>query len=123
MDIDNLDLVLYHRQRDLINRLVRVSAHEIAPLINQLTAQNCIGCKHGHLSQAHHNCHAMERDERVYRYFDSTVEKMSKATIEHIFAQSISNEHPKIQYNVENWKSAFCVEQRRMLKHETLCLL
>jgi hypothetical protein len=112
MDIDNLDLVLYHRQRDLINRLVRVSAHEIAPLINQLTAQNCIGCKHGHLSQAHHNCHAMERDEQL-----------SRATIEHIFAQSISNEHPKIQYNVENWKSAFCMEQRRMLKHETLCLL
>ena len=50
IDIDNKELVLYHRQKLSVKKLLKVSAEEIAPIISQLVVENCNGCMTEHRS-------------------------------------------------------------------------
>jgi hypothetical protein len=56
IDIDNKELVFYHRQKLIVKILLKVSAEEIASIISQLVVENCNGCMTEHLSQTHHQC-------------------------------------------------------------------
>jgi hypothetical protein len=99
----------------LIKKLLKLSAQEIAPFINQITTEKCMGCKNEHLSQTHHDCIRMERDERLYRYFDLALERASPIKIKDAYVQ--------LDVNIENWKTVFCTQQRRLLKQEVFHLL
>ena len=81
IDIDNKELVFYHRQKLIVKKLLKVSAEEIASIISQLVVENCNGCKTEHLSQTHHQCLTMERDERLCLYFDRALEKASETKV------------------------------------------
>jgi hypothetical protein len=52
IDIDIRELVLYHRQKRIVKKLLKVSAEEIASIISQLVVENCNGCMTEHLSNA-----------------------------------------------------------------------
>ena len=78
IDIDNKELVLYQRQKRIVKKLLKVSTEEIAPIISQLVVENCNGCMTEHLSQTHHQCLTMERDERLCQNFDHALEKVSE---------------------------------------------
>ena len=81
IDIDNKELVFYHRQNLIVKKLLKVSAEEIASIISQLVVENCNGCMTEHLSQTHHQCLTMERGERLCLYFDHALEKASETKV------------------------------------------
>jgi hypothetical protein len=78
INIDNKELVLHHRQKLIVKKLLKISAEEIAPIISQLVVENCNGCMTEHLSQTHHQCLTMERDEQLCLCFDYALEKASE---------------------------------------------
>jgi 16S rRNA A1518/A1519 N6-dimethyltransferase RsmA/KsgA/DIM1 with predicted DNA glycosylase/AP lyase activity len=125
IDIDNKELVLHLRQKLVVKKLLKISAEEIAPIISQLVVENCNGCMTEHLSQTHHQCLTMERDEQLCLYFDYALEKASETKVIEAFTRSLSEMkvHELIKYNADNWKTVFCVDHRRALKHETFQLL
>ena len=125
LDIDNKELVLYHCQKLVVKKLLKISAEEIAPIISQLVVENCNGCMTEHLSQMHHQCLMMERDVQLCLYFDNALEKASETKVIKTFTRCLSEMkvHKLIKYNADNWKTTFCVEHRRALKHETFQLL
>ena len=43
IDIDNKELVLHHRQKRIVKKLLKVSTEEITPIISQLVVENCNG--------------------------------------------------------------------------------
>ena len=118
IDIDNLELVLRHRQQDSIKKLLKIFAQEIASIINQITIENCTGCKNEHLSQTHHDCLTMEKDERLYRYFDAALERVSAIKIKDAYIQLHSDAN-----DIEKWKAVIYTEQRQRLKQEIFHLL
>jgi hypothetical protein len=79
IDIDNKELVLYQRQKRIVKRLMKVSAEEIAPIISQLIVENCNGCMTEHLSQTHHQCLTMEKDEQLCLFFDTALDLGNKS--------------------------------------------
>ena len=125
LDIDNKELVLHHCQKLVVKKLLKISAEEIAPIISQLVVENCNGCMTEHLSQMHHQCLMMERDVQLCLYFDNALEKASETKVIETFTRCLSEMkvHKLIKYNADNWKTTFCVEHRRALKHETFQLL
>jgi hypothetical protein len=127
IDIDNKELVLHHRQKRIVKKLLKVSTEEIAPIISQLVVENCNGCMTEHLSQMHHQCLTMERDERLCLYFDCALEKASETKVMKAFTESLSDmkvyDFELIEYTADDWKTIFCVEHRRALKHVIFQLL
>ena len=125
IDIDNMELVLHLRQKLFVKKLLKISAEEIASIISQLVVKNCNGCMTEHLSQTHHQCLTMERDEQLCLYFDYALEKASETKVIEAFTRSLSEMkvHELIKYNADNWKTVFCVDHRRALKYETFQLL
>jgi hypothetical protein len=123
IDIDNLELVLHHQQHDLTEKLLRAFARKLAPIISNLAIENCLGCRNGHLSQNHHQCIMMEREERLYRYFDVALERVSETKGTDSRTQSQSEVNETILSNNKNWKTVLSTEQRRMLKQEIFHLL
>ena len=125
IDIDNKGLVLHHRQKLIVKKLLKISAEEIAPIISQLVVENCNGCMTEHLSQTHHKCLTMERDVQLCLYFDYALEKASETKVIEAFTRSLSEMkvHELIKYNADTWKTVFCVDHRQALKHETFQLL
>jgi hypothetical protein len=125
IDIDNKELVLYHRQKRIVKKLLKVSAEEIAPIISQLVVENCNGCMTEHLSQTHHQYLTMERDERLCLYFDHALEKASETKVMEAFTESLQKVHDfeLIEYTADDWKTIFCVKHRRALKHVIFQLL
>ena len=119
IDIDNKELVLHHRQKLIVEKLLKISAEEIVPIISQLVVENCNGCMTERLSQTHHQCLTMEREVQLCLYFDYALEVIDA------FTRSLSEMkvHELIKYNADNWKTVFCVDHRRALKHETFQLL
>ena len=112
-DIDNRELVLYYRQKRIEKLFLKSYAHEIAAIISHLVVENCNGCMINHLSQTHHQCLMMERDEQLCLYFDCALEKVSAKV----------NDLELLKYTCHDWRSDFCTEQRRLLKQETCKLL
>jgi hypothetical protein len=127
IDIDNSELVFYHRQKRVVEKLLKVSAEEIAPIISQLVVENCNGCMTVHLSQTHHQCLALERDEWLCLYFDYALEKASETKVVEAFTESLSDmkvhDFELIEYTADDWKTIFCVKHRRALKHVIFQLL
>jgi hypothetical protein len=127
IDIDNKELVLYHRQKRIIGRLLKTSAAEIAAVISQLVTENCRGCATQHLSQAHHQCRTMERDEQLCMYFDYALDRASGENVMKAFTESLGDmkvhDFELTEYTQDDWKTAFCVEHRRTLKHAVFQLL
>ena len=78
IDIDKREFILYQQRKLIVQKLLKVSAEEIASIISQLVVENCNGCMTEHLSQTHHQCLTMERDERLCLYFDRALEKASE---------------------------------------------
>ena len=91
MDIDNREFILYQRQKFIVKKLLKVSSEEIASIISQLAVENCNGCMTEHLSQTHHQCLTMERDERLCLYFDRALEKASETKVLEAFTESLSD--------------------------------
>jgi hypothetical protein len=125
IDIDNKELVLYQRQKRIVKRLLKVSAEEIAPIISQLIVENCNGCMTEHLSQTHHQCLTMEKDEQLCLYFDIALDRASETKVMKAFTESLSDMkvHELIEYTADDWKTVFCAEHRQALKHTTFQLL
>jgi hypothetical protein len=114
IDIDNSELVFYQRQKRIVEKLLKVSAEEIASIISQLVVENCNGCMTEHLSQTHHQCLTMERDERLCLYFDHALEKASETKVVEAFTESLSDmkvhDFKLIEYTADDWKTIFCVK-------------
>ena len=127
IDIDNREFILYQHRKLIVKKLLQVSAEEIASIISQLVVENCNGCMTEHLSQTHHQCLTMERDERLCLYFDSALEKASETKVMEAFTESLSDlkvhDFELIEYTADDWKTIFCVEHRRALKHVIFQLL
>ena len=125
IDIDNKELVLYQRQKRIVKRLLKVSAEEIAPIISQLIIENCNGCMTEHLSQTHHQCLTMEKDEQLCLYFDIALDRASETKVMEAFTESLSDMkvHELIEYTADDWKTVFCAEHRQALKHVIFQLL
>ena len=121
-DIDNLDLVLHHRQKRIEGKLIKILAAEIAPLISQLVVEKCGGCINVHLSQTHHQCLTMEMDEKVSLYFDTALERVSETKVLGILFKSIKPNVNEL-FKYMDWKTTVCTEQRSVLKQETFKLL
>jgi hypothetical protein len=127
IDIDNRELVLYHRQKLIVKKLLKVSAEEIASIFSQLVVENCNGCMTEHLSQTHHQCLTTEKDERLCLYFDHALEKASETKVMEAITESLSDmkvyDFELIEYTADDWKTIFCVEHRQALKHVIFQLL
>ena len=127
IDIGNKELVLYHRQKLIVKKLLKVSAEEIASIISQLVVENCNGCMTEHLSQTHHQCLTMERDERLCLYFDVALDRASEVKVMKAFTESLRDikvhDFELIAYTGDDWKTIFCLEHRRALKHVIFQLL
>ena len=127
IDIGNKEFILYQRQKLIIKKLLKVSAEEIAFIISQLVVENFNGCMTEHLSQTHPQCLTMERDERLCLYFDRCLEKASETKVIEAFTESLSDMKVHvfelIEYTADDWKTIFCVEHRRALKHVIFQLL
>jgi hypothetical protein len=125
IDIDNREFILYQRQKRIVKRLMKVSAEEIAPIISRLVIENCNGCMTEHLSQTHHQCLTMEKDEQLCLYFDIALDRASKTDVMKAFTESLSDMkvHELIEYTADDWKTTFCVEHRQVLKHVIFQLL
>jgi hypothetical protein len=104
---------------------LKISAEEIAPIITQLVVEDCNGCMTEHLSQTHHQCLKLEKDEQLCLYFDYTLEKASETKVIEAFTKSSSDMEVDelIKYTADDWKTIFCVEHRRALKHEIFQLV
>ena len=50
-----------------------------------------------HLSQTHHQCLMMERDEQLCLYFDCALEKVSEGNVMEAFTQSLNDITPKFR--------------------------
>ena len=128
-DIDNRELVLCYRQKRIEKLLLKSYAHEIAAIISHLVVENCNGCMINHLSQTHHQCLMVERDEQLCLYFDCALEKVSEGNVMEAFTQSLNDIIPKVnglellKYTCHDWRSDFCTEQRQLLKQETFKVL
>ena len=94
-DVDNRELVLYYRQKRIEKILLKSYTHEIAAIISHLVIENCDGCITNHLSQTHHQCLMMERDEQLCLYFDCALGKVSEGNVMEVFTQSLINITPK----------------------------
>ena len=127
IDIDNREFILYQQRKLIVKKLLKVSAEEIASIISQLVVENCNGCMTEHLSQTHHQCLTMERDERLCLYFDCALEKASETKVMEAFTESLSDmkvyDFELIEYTADDWKTIFCVEHRQALKHVIFQLL
>ena len=125
IDIDNREFILYQRQKLIVKRLMKVSAEEIAPIISQLVIENCNGCMTEHLSQTHHQCLTMEKDEQLCLYFDIALDRASETKVMKAFTESMSDMkvHELIEFTPDDWKTAFCTEHRQALKHAVFQLL
>ena len=81
----------------------------------------------GFVSQTHHQCFTMERDERLCLYFDRALEKASETKVLEAFTESLRDmkvyDFELIEYTAGDWKTIFCVEHRRALKHVIFQLL
>jgi hypothetical protein len=104
---------------------MKVSAEEIAPIISQLVIENCNGCMTEHLSQTHHPCLTMEKDEQLCLYFDIALDRASETKVMKAFTESMSDMkvHELIEFTPDDWKTAFCAEHRQALKHAVFQLL
>ena len=73
----------------------------------------------------HHQCLTMEKDVQLCLYFDYALEKASETKVMKAFIRRLSEMivHELIKYNADNWKTVFCVDHRRALKHEIFQLL
>jgi len=124
LDIGNIELVLRHRQKRMLKKLLEVSAEEIAPHLSALAIENCNGCLIDHPSQREHPCIMMEKDEQLYTYFDRAVERASENKIMEAFTKQVGNTPVRVQelikYTAEDWKSDFCTDHRWELKQEVL---
>ena len=60
-DIDNRELFLYYRQKQIEKKLLKSYAVKIATIISRLVVGNCNGCMIDHLFQTQHQCLMMER--------------------------------------------------------------
>jgi hypothetical protein len=109
IDIDNKELVLHHRQKIIVKKLLKLSTEEIVPIISQLVVENCNGCMTEHLSQTHHQCLTMDRDVQLCLYFDYALEKTSETKVIEAFTRRLSEMkvNELIKYNADNWKTVF----------------
>jgi hypothetical protein len=127
IDIDNREFILYQRQKLIVKRLMKVSAEEIAPIISQLVIENCNGCMTEHLSQMHHQCLTMEKDEQLCLYFDIALDRALETKVMEAFTESLSDmkvyDFELIEYTANDWKTVFCAEHRQALKHVIFQLL
>ena len=125
INIDNREFILYQRQKLIVKRLMKVSAEEIAPIISQLVIENCNGCMTEHLSQTHHQCLTMEKDEQLCLYFDIALDRASETKVMEAFTDSDMKvyDFELIEYTADDWKTVFCAEHRQALKHVTFQLL
>ena len=125
LDIDDKELALSHRQRRIEKRLIRCYATEIAQIITRLVDENCVGCILGQLSQTQHDCLSMQRDERLWRYYDLALGRISDGKIMESFSESLKNIKPEVnglemlKYACRDWRIVFCSDQKRALKEET----
>ena len=71
----------------------------------------------------------MESDERLLMHFDDALSKIFEARVMEAFMKSMNDIKPTVnglellKYTCHDWRTLFCAEQRRLLKHETLKLL
>ncbi len=86
LDIDDKELALSHCQQRIEKRLIRCYATEIAQIITRLVDENCVGCILGQLSQTQHDCLSMQRDERLWRYYDLALGRISDGKIMESFS-------------------------------------
>ena len=96
LDIDDKKLALCHRQWRIEKRLIRCYATEIAQIITRLVDENCVGCILEQLSETQHDCLSMQRDERLWRYYDLALGRISDGRIMESFSESLKNIKPKV---------------------------
>ena len=121
MDIDEKEMIVRFRRKRIKQKLLKVSAKEIARHIFCLVRENCEGCTTTHLSQTHHACLSMGKFKRL-GYFDAALQRASGTAVMKTFTESLNavdlsiyTEHP-----IEHWKTVFCVENEQSLKQKVL---
>ena len=121
-DLDNKEQVLEHRQKRIEKKLLDSYAQEIFSNTSRLVAEHCYGCLIGYSRQ--HRCLMVEANEQLYLYFDDALKSISEAEVMKTFIHSMSdmNKFEFAKYISNDWRSAFCAEQRQALTLKLLYL-
>ena len=75
--------------------------------------ENCAGCILGQLSQTQHDCLSMQRDKRLWRYYDVALGRISDGKIMESFSESLKNIKPEVnglkmlKYMCRDWRIVF----------------
>ena len=128
-DIDESEIILSHRQRLIEEKQLKCYTNEVASEICKLVLLNCNWCRIDHPSQRQHVSLMMEAEEKMWVYFDCTLDAVSEATIVEVFINSLQDIKPLVnglellKYTCQDWRTLFCVKNRELLKRQTLAIL
>ena len=124
MDIDEKEMIAGYRRKRIKQKLLQVSAKEIARHIFCLVCENCEGCTTTHLSKTHHTCSYMGKFKRL-EYFDAALQRASETAVIKTCTESLgaADLYIHARHPIEHWKSVFCVENEQKLKQEILKIL
>ena len=114
------------RQRLIEEKLLKCYAEEVTAIISMMVLENCEGCRVDYASQRQHDCLMMEDDQKMWLYFDSSLDKVSEAKVVETVMNSLRDLKPTVdglallKYTCQDWRTLLFTKNRGLLKRQIL---